>query len=159
MADILKTQTQPNGLCGLQISTVMVGHLVSRLEVEAGKNGGTLSADEIRAAAQKFLSDEMPHFQSTFQRSFDECTTRREENHWSSIRKHPLDRILTKKFAKLFPPRNGDDGGLSILSRRVIPGFNLAITKMIGPMLYEQCQQKAAQSGSSFYYSFLLFFG
>ena len=48
-----------------------------------------------------------------------------------------------KRFAHLFPPRRGDDGGAGILSRRMIPGFNLAVDKMIGPTLYEQCQRKS----------------
>ena len=130
-------------MCGVQITTLLVGHLVSRLEVEAGKNGGTLSAEHIRACSEKFLTDELPHFQSAFQRNYDECTILREEHRWSASRQNPLDRILTKKFAHLFPPRKGDDGEHGILSRRLLPGFSLAITKMIGPMLYEQCQRKA----------------
>ena len=129
-------------LCGEQISSVMVGHLVTRLEVEANKNQGHLSAVEIRALAEAFLAEELPRFQATFQRNYDECTLRREEQSWSGVRKHPFDRILTKQFADLFPARKGDDGGQGLLSRRVIPGFILAINKMIGPMLYEQCQNK-----------------
>ena len=128
--------------CGTQITTLMVGHLITRLEVEAGKNYGFLSAGQLRTLAEAFLAEEMPRFQSTFQRGYDECTQRRDEHLWSGIRKHPFDRILTKKFAHLFPARNGDDGEQGLLSRKVIPGFNLAINKMIGPMLYEQCQNK-----------------
>ena len=128
--------------CGERVSSVLIGHLVTRLEVEAGKRGGFLSTSEIRTLSEAFLTEEMPHFHSTFQRSFDECTERREEEKWSGIRKQPFDRIMTKKFAHLFPSRKGDDGGEGVLSRRVIPGFNVAINKMIGPMLYEQCQGK-----------------
>ena len=137
-----KTPSPSVTLCGEQISSLVAGHLVTRLEVEAGKNGGVLSTKEIRTIAEKFLAEELPRFQPAFQRSYDECTQRREEQRWSGIRKQPFDRILTKKFAHLLPARNGDDGDQGLLSRRVIPGFNLAITKMIGPMLYEQCQRK-----------------
>jgi hypothetical protein len=134
--------TTPTALCGEQLVSLMIGHLVTRLEVEAGKNNGVLAAQNIRDTCDKFLAEELPRFQSTFQRNYDECTQHREEHRWAGIRKQPFDRILTKRFAHLFPARKGDDGGQGLLSRRVIPGFNLAINKMIGPMLYEQCQRK-----------------
>ena len=144
MAQSLDPPIPTTSVCGAQITTHVVGHLITRLEVEAGKQGGSLSAEDIRACAQRFLKDELPHFTAAFQRSYDDCSHRREETHWSGLRKQPLERILAKKFAQLLPARKGDDGQLGIVSRRVLPGFNLAITKMIGPMLYDQCQHKAA---------------
>lgn len=125
------------------IANTMIGHFATRLEVEAGKRGGSLSAGEIRALAERFLVDEAQRFAPAYRRSFDSCTTAREARQWESARRRPFDRILMKSFAHLFPPRQGDDGGKGILSRRVIPGFNLAVDKMIGPALYEQCQRKS----------------
>jgi hypothetical protein len=137
-----KTRPPSPPLCGEQLTSLVVGHLVTRMEVEAAQTGGMLTVPEIRAIAEKFLTAEIPHFHAAFKRNYEECTSRREEQRWSGIRKYPFDRILTKKFAHLFPARKGDDGGSGLLSRRVIPGFTLAIQKMIGPMLYEQCQRK-----------------
>ena len=138
-----KTQPPlPHVQCGTSIATEMIGHLVSRLEVEAAKSGGQLSGEAIRGLSQRFLNDELRLFKPAFQRNYDECTQRREAVRWSGIRKQPFDRLLVKRFAHLFPPRDGDDGGLGLLSRRIIPGFSVAIDKMIGPMLYEQCQLK-----------------
>lgn len=125
------------------IANTMIGHFATRLEVEAGKHGGSLSADEIRALAERFLFEEAARFQSVYRRSYDNCSVTREARQWESARHHPFDRILMKRFAHLFPPRQGDDGGQGILSRRIIPGFNLAVDKMIGPTLHEQCQRKS----------------
>lgn len=125
------------------IAQTMIGHFATRLEVEAGKNGGSLTTAQIRALAEHFLIDEATRFQPTYRRSFDTCTHAREARQWESARRHPFDRILMKSFAHLFPPRQGDDGGKGVLSRRIIPGFNLAVDKMIGPALYEQCQRKS----------------
>lgn len=125
------------------IANTMIGHFATRLEVEAGKRGGSLNAEEIRALAEHFLVEEAARFGPTYRRSFDSCTVSREAKQWESARRRPFDRILMKSFAHLFPPRQGDDGGKGILSRRVIPGFNLAVDKMIGPALYEQCQRKS----------------
>jgi hypothetical protein len=125
------------------IANTMIGHFTTRLEVEAAKNGGSLSGAAIRALAEHFLKAEGSGFLPVFRRSFDGCTVAREAKQWESARRRPFDRVLMKAFAPLFPPRQGDDGGRGVLSRRVIPGFNLAIDKMIGPMLYEQCQRKS----------------
>jgi len=124
------------------IANTMIGHFVTRLEVEAARKGG-LSAEDVRHLAEHFMGQEMGRFQSTFRRSYDTCTSLREARQWESTRRRPFDRVLMKSFAHLFPARQGDDGGQGLLSRRVIPGFNLAIDKMIGPALYEQCQAKS----------------
>ena len=120
----------------------MVGHFATRLEVEAAKAGGSLSAARIRALAQRFVESEQARFGGFYQRAWDDCTRLREAHQLESARRMPFDRILMRRFAPLFPPRAGDDGGAGILSRRIIPGFTLAIDKMIGPTLHEQCQTK-----------------
>lgn len=125
------------------IANAMIGHFATRLEVEAGRQGGSLTAAQIRTLAERFLGEEAARFGPVYRRSFDACTAAREARQWESARRRPFDRILMKSFAHLFPPRQGDDGGKGILSRRVIPGFNLAVDKMIGPALYEQCQRKS----------------
>jgi hypothetical protein len=127
------------------IAGTMIGHFVTRLEVEARKAGGALSAEAIRSLAERFLSEEQGRFLPTYQRSWDERSRVRDTRSWEASRKHPFDRILMKRFAHLFPARSGDDGGAGdgVLSRRMIPGFDLAVDKMIGPTLYEQCQRKS----------------
>lgn len=125
------------------IAHTMIGHFATRLEVEAAKAGGALTAEAIRNLAERFLTEEAARFQPALKRSWDSCTTAREAKQWESARRRPFDRILAKPFAHLFPPRQGDDGTKGVLSRRMIPGFNLAVDKMIGPALYEQCQRKS----------------
>lgn len=137
------TDEPPGARCCENVAATMIGHFATRLEVEARKRGGSLTLEAIHAITDHFVSREMRRFQPVFQRSFDECTRDRDSHQWEAARRQLFDRLLIKKFAHLFPPRRGDDGGQGILSRRLIPGFKLAITKMIGPALYEQCQKKA----------------
>ncbi len=130
------------------IAGAMIGHFATRLEVEAGKAGGSLSAGAIRAIAERFLAEEHGRFTATFQRSWDHCSALREQRQWEGARRRPFDRILTKRFAHLFPPRHdgahhSDGGRMAVLSRRMLPGFHLAVDKMIGPALYQQCQRKS----------------
>ena len=126
----------------LSIAGTMIGHFTTRLEVEAGKAGGSLSAEAIRAIAERFLAEEHGRFTATFQRSWDDCTAQRDQRQWDAARRRPFDRILTKRFAHLFPARQDDDGN-ALLSRRMLPGFHLTVDKMIGPALYQQCQRKS----------------
>jgi hypothetical protein len=134
----------------VSIAGAMIGHFTTRLEVEAGKAGGTLDAAAIRAIAERFLAEEHGRFAATFQRSWDGCSTVRDQRQWDAERRRPFDRILTRKFSHLFPPRSGGGGGGgraaardAVLSRRMLPGFHLAVDKVIGPALYQQCQRKS----------------
>lgn len=126
------------------ISATMLGHFLTRLEVDARRTGGSLTFEQINAAATRFVS-EMGRFEGVLQRSWDDCSRARDAAAWDKSRRRLFDRVLMKRFAHLFPARSGDDGssGEAVLSRRVIPGFNLAIDKMIGPLLHEQCQRRA----------------
>jgi len=124
------------------IANVMIGHFATRLEVEARRAGGALDAEAIRALAERFMADEAARFQSALQRSWDACTQAREARQWESARRNPFGRTLTKPFAHLFAAPQGEDEGQSVLSRRLLPGFHLALNKMIGSALVEQCQSK-----------------
>lgn len=136
-------KSTPHGpRCCESVGSTMIGHFVTRLEVEAGKAGGSLDAAQIRALAQRFIATEQSRFKGYYQRAWDECTIAREAHLLESARRQPFDRILMRRFAHLFPARTGDDGGTGVVSRRIIPGFNLAMGKMIGPALYQQCQSQ-----------------
>lgn len=136
---------QTGARCGESLAATMIGHFATRLDVEARRAGGQLSAQAIRDLAEHFLAEEVPSFRNVYRRAYDHCTKARDAIAWEQTRQFPFDRILIKRFAHLFPARDGDDGaeGWAPLSRRLLPGFTLAITKMIGPELHEQCQQKA----------------
>lgn len=133
----------PPTACCETIASTMIGHFATRLELEAHKAGGGLDAEAIRALADRFIGEELHRFGAVFQRSFDQCGKERDTRNWEASRGHPFDRILTKRFAHLLLPRQGDDGGIGLLSRRMMPGFSLALDKMIGPAVYRQCQNKS----------------
>ena len=125
------------------VSGTMIAHFTTRLEVEADRAGGALTGAAIRAIAERFLAEEHGRFAAAFQRSWDGCTGVRERRQWEAKRRRPFDRILTRKFSHLLPPRQGAAGADAVLSRRMLPGFHLAVDKIIGPALYQQCQRKS----------------
>jgi hypothetical protein len=126
------------------IANTMLGHFVARLAVEARQTGGVLSMQEIEAAAARFIGADTERFRRVLERSWLECGEARDSAAWDHARSRPFDRVLVKRFAHLFPARSGDDGGhQAVLSRRMIPGFHLALSMMLGPELFGQCQHKA----------------
>lgn len=122
----------------------MISHFASRLEAEARTAGGSLDAAAIRALAESFIKRESRRFGAVYQRSYEECSQARDLLLWEKARRNPFDRVLVRKFGHLFPARPGDDGSRDggVLSRRIVPGFVKAVTMMIGPQLYDQCQRK-----------------
>jgi hypothetical protein len=137
-----QTETEPR--CCQDVGTTMIGHFATRLEVEAAKAGGSLDAAQIRALARHFIDSEQSRFKAYYRRAWDDCSRARDTQLWDGARDQPFERILMRRFAHLFPPRSGDDGGEGILSRRMIPGFHMAVDKMIGPTLFEQCRRLSA---------------
>ncbi|CCG40074.1 hypothetical protein [Magnetospirillum molischianum] len=133
-----RTPCSPQSSSCRDVGTTMISHFVTRLEVEAAKVGGSLSAAEIRALAQHFLTAEQDCFGTYYQRAWDDCSHLREALQFEHTRKRPFDRILMRRFSYLYPPRLFDEGRDGVLSRRMIPGFVLAIDKMIGPTLRER---------------------
>lgn len=126
------------------IANTMIGHFVARLAVEARRTGGVLSVAEIEAIAARFVDADEARFRKVLERSWRECGEARDSAAWDHARNRPFDRILVKRFAHLLPARSGDDGGSqAVLSRRMIPGFHLALSMMLGPDLHAQCQRKA----------------
>jgi hypothetical protein len=121
----------------------MVGHFATRLEVEAGRAGGSLTPAQIRAFARHFVESGQARFAGYYRRAYDDCTRTRRTQQIETARSMPFDRILMRRIAPLFPPREGDEGGSGVLSRRIVPGFHLVIDKVIGPTRHEACRAAA----------------
>lgn len=70
------------------------------------------------------------------------CVRLHEQMAWDEQRRRPFERLLVKRFAHHFPRRAGDDGSPTAarLSRRVIPGFLLAVVKMVGGDSFAACE-------------------
>lgn len=136
--------SDPHPPCCRDVGATMIGHFVTRLEVEAAKSGGSLSAANIRALAQHFIAAEQARFGAYYQRAWDECSNLRAALDFEQARKHPFDRVLMRRFSHLYPPRLFDEGRDGVLSRRMIPGLTLAIDKMIGPMRRERGERVCA---------------
>ena len=75
-----------------------------------------------------------------FHKHFDECMRQHEKDIWDETRKRPFDRLLVKQFSRLFPAEGEMDNESVVISRRILPGFFLAVEMMAGKELFDQCQ-------------------
>lgn len=112
---------------------------VDKLAAEADANPGTLNADKIRDQAESFKDGGSAEVLAAFRENLDGYMREHERDIWGQTRKKPFDRILVRRFSNLFPAEGELDTGGSFLSRRILPGFFMAIEMMAGPKLFEQC--------------------
>ncbi len=114
---------------------------LDRLTQEAKRKGGTLTIKDLEGMNQEFAK-KAEALQVVFEKSFEEYVRARERSSWEQSRKYPFDRIIVKSFSHLF----ADDKGLlesdDTISRRILPGFFMALTMMLGSDLIDEYQKE-----------------
>ncbi len=76
--------------------------------------------------------------QTVFEQSFEVYVKARERASWDQARHFPFDRLIVKKFSHLFKAAPGP----TTVSRRMLPGFFMAISMMLGPDVVESYQER-----------------
>lgn len=134
---------EPNSGCPLDMTRLLIMDFVRTLELEATRDG-RLPVARVRALAEAFLED----YRKVSQTPIDHCLTLHEALRWDERRRHPFERLLIRRFAHLLPKREGDEGVRegAPLSRRLIPGFMVAVTKMIGIDHYTDCEARIGEA-------------
>ena len=123
------------------LAETVVGSFLDRLTAEAERRGGWLSVGDIRALGHEFGKN-TEALQAVFEESFEAYARIRERAVWNRARRYPFDRLIVKKFERLFAGEGGRtlrDGGLS---RRMLPGFFLAMNLMLGDDVIEDYQAR-----------------
>lgn len=104
---------------------------IDRLKVEATQRGGYLYLQDIEALGREF-HEKLPALQEAFEQSFDKTKREQEQKSHYNARSNPFDRIIVKTFSHIMTDEsNLFQPGLGI-SRRVLPGFFVALQKMVG---------------------------
>lgn len=123
------------------LAETVTSSFLDRLTQEAKRKGGTLTIKDLEGMNQEF-QEKAKALQAVFEKSFDEYVRARERSTFEQARQFPFDRVIVKSFSHLF----ADDKGLleadDTISRRILPGFFMALTMMLGPDLIEVYQEK-----------------
>lgn len=120
------------------IAHTVVTSFVDKLRTEAERRGGYISVTDIEGMQAEFHM-QAAELSRVFEQSFEAYVRARERAAWDQARQYPFDRVLVKRFSHLFKTRPGRD----TVSRRMLPGFFLAISMMLGPDAIESYQGRA----------------
>ena len=123
------------------MAEAVIGSFLDRLTAEAERRGGSLNVNDIRAIGHEF-EKKTEALQAVFETSFEAYVRIRERAVWNQARQYPFDRLIVKKFEPLFPGTGGVDLRDGGLSRRILPGFFLAMNLMLGDDVIEDYQAR-----------------
>jgi hypothetical protein len=139
------------------LAETVMSSILDRLTAEASRKGGMLSIDDLQALDQEFQK-KTKALQQVFQASFDEYVKAREQSIWDKAREFPFGRMLVTQFSDTFAGKEGHSLKEGAVSRRILPGFFVAVNMMLGPEFVEGAQQlcrgivdkKKAEKGTAF---------
>lgn len=119
------------------LAETMVGSFIDRLKSECQKKGGTLKLEDLEALSEDFRKKTVS-LQKVFQLSFDETIRAREQSILNNKRNDAFERLMVQTVSHLLcdddvPPVHGKS-----LSRRMLPGFFLALDKMLGDEIIDK---------------------
>ncbi len=124
------------------LAETLVTSFTDRLIAEAGKKNGYLTIGDLTKLAGEFKA-KTAQLEKLFAQSFEEYGRANERASFDHARKYPFDRIIVDTFAELFESRQVRSDGANAVSRRVLPGFFLALEKMISQDIAEELQEGA----------------
>ncbi len=136
----MPVDASPAGQSKAMAETV-VGSFVDQLTKKAQASGGYLTVQDLQTMNKEF-QEKAVALQSVFERSFEDYVEARERSSWDQSRNFPFDRLIVKKFSYLFEKGKALITGKNTLSRRMLPGFFMAVNMMMGPDATEDYQEK-----------------
>ena len=111
---------------------------VDRILRRAGSQGGNLSASDVWEELQRFKADPGEDTTAFFNDAWRECTFTVERLRWDKERRYPFERLMVNTFVHLLPTGDQVPVQGEHLSRRIIPGFVVAMLQMLGEELSDK---------------------
>ena len=124
-----------------QLVETIVATFTDRLKSEAQKRDGSLDSADIDRLADE-LGRKRAQLEAVFRQTFENYVRARERAAFDHARQYPFDRLIVNTFAELFSPRRADLDGLDRVTRQVLPGFFLALDRMVPPDRIEEFQRR-----------------
>ena len=123
------------------LAQAVVDAFVERLKEEVDKQGGYLTQAHIQGLDTEFHA-KANQLSAVFAQALEDAAREQEELHWHAIKRPAFDRLVVKRFEHLFVHRDADGTVHGNLSRRMLPGFFLALNMMLGPELLGKFQTR-----------------
>jgi len=119
------------------LARAVVTAFTERLKEEAAKQGGFLSQRHIDELNIEFQT-KSDQLSGVFEQALLDATREQEELKWHSIKRPAFDRLMVKRFEHLLLHRGPNGIAHGVISRRMLPGFFLALHMMMGPQERER---------------------
>lgn len=100
---------------------------------------GSLNLADI-GAMQNDMAAQAAALSGTFEQALKDYAEARERANWNEKRDYPFDRLIVKRFSSLFQEK--DPSRFDRGSRRMLPGFFLALGMMLGPDSVDHYQER-----------------
>lgn len=123
------------------VSTV-TDSFMDRLLAEAERHGGHLSAQDLQSLSREFTK-KAAALEAVFQHSFEQFGEVIERAHNNMHRYAYFDRLMVKRISHLFPEDDGSAPGDGEVSRRVLPGYLMAVNQMLGAETAQMFKDRA----------------
>lgn len=120
---------------GHRIAESVISSFVDRMRAEAENKGGALTLRDLDILRVEFES-QINDLTNVFERSFEVFVKARERAANADDRAYPYDQVMVDTFGYLFD----EDEKLDSVSRRMLPGFYLALNMMLGHDMVEAHQ-------------------
>ena len=127
---------------GRVIAQTVVGSFVDRMKAEAQRKGGSLSLNDIEALDQEF-EEKTAALEVLFEKTFEEYARSYAKDAGEERRHHPFDRLIVGPLERLLAGNKGSSTAKGGISRRIMPGFFMAMNMMMGPDVMADYRTKA----------------
>ena len=119
----------------------VVSDFSDRLIKEAKTRGGYLSVSDLELLNKDFQK-KASELEVAFEKSFEEYIQDHERKSWVNSRRRPFDRMLVKTFSHLLEDDSRKIKRSKYVSRRMLPGFFVALNLMLGTDVRNDYQGK-----------------
>ncbi|MBC8268872.1 MAG: hypothetical protein H8E36_09000 [Rhodospirillaceae bacterium] len=124
-----------------QLAQSVVSSFTSRLTEEANAKGGYLSVQDLESLNKEF-EQKTTELKATLDKSFEDYVSAREKASWDQSRKYPFDRMIVKTFSYMLESDSRKLRRSDSVSRRILPGFFMALSMILGADQMEAYQGK-----------------
>jgi hypothetical protein len=115
-----------------QLAQSVVTSFTSRLTEEATAKGGYLSVQDLQVLNKEF-EQKTDELKAVLEKSFEDYVSAREKASWDQARKYPFDRMMVKTFSYMLETDSRKLRRSDAVSRRILPGFFMALKMILGP--------------------------
>lgn len=124
------------------LSHTVVEAFTEKLRKEIEKHGGFLGLRHLDDIEAEFKA-KSKQLSQAFAQAFDDAAREQEELRWHAIKRPAFDRLMVKRFEHLLMYKSPDGRTHGAVSRRMLPGFFLALNMMLGPEAIETYQARS----------------